>query len=56
MIFQIAKKLWLYHLSMVDNFLKFIKIKNFVHQKQKTVNKFAKTPCQITHLLVISIK
>ena len=30
LIFLIAKKLWVYHLFMVDNFKKYIKIKNFV--------------------------
>ena len=32
-IFLIAKKLRLYHLSIVDNFQKYIKIKNFVSSK-----------------------
>ena len=39
-----------------DNFQKYIKIKNFVLSKTENYQKFAKPPCQITHLLVVSIK
>ena len=44
MIFLIAKKLWLYHLSMIDNFQKYIKITNFVSSKTENYIKISKTP------------
>ena len=51
----IAKKLWVYHLSMIDNFHKYIKIKNFVSSKTENYINICKTLGQITHLLFVSI-
>ena len=43
-MFLIAKKLWLYPMSMVDNYEKYIKIKNFVSSKTENYQTICKTP------------